>query len=414
MKEYVLKIAKNETILINIRNSKEIFVFNGVAKIMIDNFEKNKDQIIELILKKYGDVSKEKVLKDYLNFVNQLNTLNFNKNNVENIIKVNSKSKILSASIEITSACSFKCDHCYVLKENTYMDFDTYKKIINELVELGCNDLLLTGGEPMLHKNFIEIYLYAKKMGLIVNINTNLSLMNDHILETFKLYKPGIIEISVYGYDDNSYEEFTHFSKGFQIVDENINKLLKSNININLKTVLTKKSKNYIAKIKNYAIGLNVPFRYDYIIFPKLDSTLPNPERCSPKEIIDVLKNDIDAVYLYKNRINNMKKIKINNYIFQCEIGKNRIFISANLDIRPCLVVPIKQNYNDVNINGAFDKFAAEITNYKFQKDSKCKKCIKKSVCRNCPGRFYMESGSFEIVPNFYCDLADKIIKEFK
>ena len=286
--------------------------------------------------------------------------------------------------------------------------------IINHYNQAPPIHLLLTGGEPMLHKNFIEIYLYAKKMGLIVNINTNLSLMNDHILETFKLYKPGIIEISVYGYDDNSYEEFTHFSKGFQIVDENINKLLKSNINISLKTVLTKKSKNYIAKIKNYAIGLNVPFRYDYIIFPKLDSTLPNPERCSPKEIIDVLKNDIDAVYLYKNRINNMKKIKINNYIFQCEIGKNRIFISADLDIRPCLVVPIKQNYNDVNINEAFDKFAAEIINYKFQKDSKCKKCIKKSVCRYCPGRFYMESGSFEIVPNFYCDLADKIIKEFK
>ena len=39
--------------------------------------------------------------------------------------------------------------------------------------------------------------------------------MNDHIVENFKLYKPGIIEISVYGYDDNSYEEFTHFSKGF-------------------------------------------------------------------------------------------------------------------------------------------------------------------------------------------------------
>ena len=126
--------------------------------------------------------------------------------------------------------------------------------IINHYNQAPPIHLLLTGGEPMLHKNFIEIYLYAKKMGLIVNINTNLSLMNDHILETFKLYKPGIIEISVYGYDDNSYEEFTHFSKGFQIVDENINKLLKSNINISLKTVLTKKSKNYIAKIKNYAI----------------------------------------------------------------------------------------------------------------------------------------------------------------
>lgn len=122
--------------------------------------------------------------------------------------------------------------------------------IINHYNQAPPIHLLLTGREPMLHKNFIEIYLYAKKMGLIVNINTNLSLMNDHILETFKLYKPGIIEISVYGYDDNSYKEFTHFSKVFQIVDEIINKLLKSNINISLKTVLTKKAKTILLKLK--------------------------------------------------------------------------------------------------------------------------------------------------------------------
>ncbi len=87
--------------------------------------------------------------------------------------------------------------------------------IINHYNQAPPIHLLLTGRKLMLHKNFIEIYLYAKKMRLIVNINTNLSLMNDHIVENFKLYKPGIIEISVYGYDDNSYEEFTHFSKGF-------------------------------------------------------------------------------------------------------------------------------------------------------------------------------------------------------
>ena len=40
--------------------------------------------------------------------------------------------------------------------------------------------------------------------------------------------------------------------------------------------------------------------------------------------------------------------------------------------------------------------------------------CNKKSLCRYCPGKFYMETGSLTNVPNFYCELADKLIKEFK
>ena len=59
-----------------------------------------------------------------------------------------------------------------------------YKKIINQLVQLNCEEILITGGEPMLHKNFVEMYLYAKKMGLLVSINSNIYLLNNKILNT--------------------------------------------------------------------------------------------------------------------------------------------------------------------------------------------------------------------------------------
>lgn len=131
------------------------------------------------------------------------------------------------------------------------MNLEIYKKIINELVELGCDELLITGGEPMLHNNFIDMYLYAKKMGLIVTINSNISLLNENILKVLCDYKPNVIEISLYGFDNNSYFEFTHFSNGYTVVDNNIKKLIKNNININFKTVLTKKVKIIFLKLKS-------------------------------------------------------------------------------------------------------------------------------------------------------------------
>lgn len=88
-------------------------------------------------------------------------------------------------------------------------------------------------------------------MGLIVTINSNISLLNENILKVLCDYKPNVIEISLYGFDNNSYFEFTHFSNGYTVVDNNIKKLIKNNININFKTVLTKKVKIIFLKLKS-------------------------------------------------------------------------------------------------------------------------------------------------------------------
>ena len=40
--------------------------------------------------------------------------------------------------------------------------------------------MLLTGGEPLLRKDFDEIYLACKKMGFLVSINTNGSLLENY------------------------------------------------------------------------------------------------------------------------------------------------------------------------------------------------------------------------------------------
>lgn len=49
-----------------------------------------------------------------------------------------------------------------------------------------------------------------------------------------------------------------------------------------------------------------------------------------------------------------------------------------------------------------------------FNDNDKCKNCNKKQICRYCPGKFLMETGSYHTPPQFYCDLTDEIIKEYK
>ncbi|GAI49460.1 unnamed protein product, partial [marine sediment metagenome] len=59
--------------------------------------------------------------------------------------------------------------------------------IFDQIAEAGCLWLLLTGGDPLLRQDFLEIYTYAKKKGFLISLFTNGTLITpriaDHLAE---------------------------------------------------------------------------------------------------------------------------------------------------------------------------------------------------------------------------------------
>lgn len=120
------------------------------------------------------------------------------------------KSKIEEGTrlyINITNSCNIDCPFCcmYSSSQNDkFMDFDTYKNIIDTFSSKPKTfELQLEGGEPLLHKNiylFIEYAVYTGKCSR-VNILTNGILLENHlrrIVDLAKWYKiPFSIKISV-------------------------------------------------------------------------------------------------------------------------------------------------------------------------------------------------------------------------
>jgi MoaA/NifB/PqqE/SkfB family radical SAM enzyme len=52
----------------------------------------------------------------------------------------------------------------------------TYKehcRVIDQITEAGCLWLLYTGGEIFARKDFLDIYIYAKKKGLLITLFTS-------------------------------------------------------------------------------------------------------------------------------------------------------------------------------------------------------------------------------------------------
>ena len=74
----------------------------------------------------------------------------------------------VNGSIELTGKCNFRCAHCYndiQGRGNEELDTTQWKSILDQMTEAGTLFLLITGGEPLLRSDFVEIYKYAVKKG---------------------------------------------------------------------------------------------------------------------------------------------------------------------------------------------------------------------------------------------------------
>ena len=90
--------------------------------------------------------------------------------------------------IELTERCNNACIHCCINKpagdkRSLARELETcaWKDILRQAAELGVMTVRFTGGEPLLRKDFSELYLFARRLGLKVMLFTNARLITPQI-----------------------------------------------------------------------------------------------------------------------------------------------------------------------------------------------------------------------------------------
>ncbi len=66
------------------------------------------------------------------------------------------ESELVSVDLALTSACNFKCGHCYRPDEEwgkLLLEWETVSRAVNEAHELGVKYFILTGGEPFMYRS---------------------------------------------------------------------------------------------------------------------------------------------------------------------------------------------------------------------------------------------------------------------
>ena len=82
---------------------------------------------------------------------------------------------------EITSACNLRCDFCLVEMKRKQVKLDEALHIADQLVELGVDKVLLSGGEPLVFRGVEHVMRRLLDGGVLVKLLTNGTVENETV-----------------------------------------------------------------------------------------------------------------------------------------------------------------------------------------------------------------------------------------
>ena len=99
--------------------------------------------------------------------------------------------------LRLTLRCDLACPHCLAPKKKDGLELTTkqWKTLISQFSEIYVKKVLLTGGEPLLRLDLLEIVQTLGNIGIQTDLNSNLQRMDLDLIRNFK--RAGLSEISV-------------------------------------------------------------------------------------------------------------------------------------------------------------------------------------------------------------------------
>ena len=117
----------------------------------------------------------------------------------------------------LTHGCNLACRHCWLSPEfqkndgstGGHLDFNLFKQAIDEGIPLGLGSAKLTGGEPLLHPDFVRMVDYLNEKEIRVTIETNGTLLTKDLAVYLKENSTAwFISVSIDGANAQTHDRF--------------------------------------------------------------------------------------------------------------------------------------------------------------------------------------------------------------
>ena len=343
----------------------------------------------------------------------------------------------LTGTFELSPCCNMDCRMCYVRKTRKEVEKSGGEISPQKWLEMGktCRDagmlfILLTGGEPFLYQGFREVYTGLKKMGLLVSINSNGTMIDESVLEWLKEDPPTRINMTLYGGSNETYERLCRNPNGFDQAIEAAKRIKNAGIDIHFNASMTPYNKDDLEDIFRIGQELGIRVRASSYMFPPMrkdESLIGCGDRITaeeagaytakidqlrllPEEFLQRARAMRDNKLLFSENECDIEIEKGEKEPLRCQAGRSAFWINWKGEMSPCgmMTQPVTFPFKD-GFKKAWDQLLIETE--KLYMPPKCKKCKKKDICSVCGASSFTETGVYGEVPEYICEMTDSLLR---
>lgn len=306
-----------------------------------------------------------------------------------------------SASLELTRRCNLRCKHCYIKRKNgRELKGEEWKRVMDELREMGTMMLTITGGEPLMRDDFLDLLKYASSFA--IRLFTNATLIDEEVAEELTRMRIIEVETSLHG-GMEFHDDFTGKSGAWERTLKGIELLRRNGIKVNVKMNVVRGNVGEMELVKEIAERFGCYAGFDPVIVHREDGD------SSP---ISLRVENLNEVVRKMKKLSKGKKGKRDFEThppqYLCGAGVTLIAIDAEGNVMPCVGWRrICGNVREKSLREIFyGEEMEEVRGINRRFRDKCPQCKLKDFCEFCLGLSIQENnGSVEPV-EFLCKLA--------
>ena len=334
-----------------------------------------------------------------------------------------------SFEIDATARCNLNCRHCYINlpagdrdAKSVELSLCEIESIAQQAVALGSLWCLISGGEPLLRPDFISIYLALRRLGLLVSVFTNATLLTSEHIALFKKYPPRSLEVTVYGVTQETYERVTRRPGSYAAFRRGLDLLFEGGIDVTLKTMALQSNVNELPAIADFCRQhTHTNFRFDPFLHLRYDGDPQrnaeiSSERLSPAQIVAIEQADEGRLRAVQKKCRELiQPVDVNvncAHIFSCGVGTASFNVTYNGFFRLCTSLSHPSCMYDLrqgSLIQAWQEYGPQVrkmrsSNQQFLEH--CHRCALIDLCMWCPATAHLESGQLDNWVEYFCQVA--------
>ena len=245
--------------------------------------------------------------------------------------------KVNYLRVSVTDRCDLRCVYCMkekmqFLPKKEILTLEEIERLCDNFIELGVEKIRLTGGEPLVRKNILNLIENLNKKKSSTNLKEITLTTNGSLLKKFAkdLKKNGIdrINVSLDTIIKEKYKEITRFGDLDNVL-EGIEEAIKNNIKIKINSVVFKNfNENQITDLINWSNQKLLDLTFIEVM-PMSDTDMP---RHMQFVSLDKIFEDLN------------KKFKFNRSDHRTG-GPSNYYTSEKLNIKIGFITPLSNNF---------------------------------------------------------------------